>query len=225
MTDLIKKIEDLSIACFSFLTKEEREAKVPARYFTDEKGKGKELKTSDYMVKSAGKGLYFAVERKHLVTKDMKNAFSDALEQYKQVAKYTKDPEVLYNMGVAYFLAEDKNKAEESLRTAYNNLSDAREEKKVAWMLGVSDREEGQFMQGAGCFNCMDKGFKGRTGIYEVLLIDEMVRSMILKRNSAQEIAKAAMAAGRLTTLRDDAGRKVLAGLTSLEEAASAVMG
>jgi len=69
----------------------------------------------------------------------MKNKFSEAIDQYKSVSEYGKDPEVLYNMGVAYFLTEDKDRAEDSLRTAYSNLSGDREEKKVAWMLGVSD--------------------------------------------------------------------------------------
>ena len=69
----------------------------------------------------------------------MKNDFSEAIDQYKRVSEYNKDPEVLYNMGVAYFLTDDRDKAESSLRTAYTNLSGAKEEKKVAWMLGVSD--------------------------------------------------------------------------------------
>ncbi len=87
------------------------------------------------------------------------------------------------------------------------------------------DRVEGaNFMQGTGCFNCMDKGFKGRTGIYEVLIIDEMVQTMILNRKSAQEITRAAQQAGKLTTLKEDAAAKVLAGETTLEEAASAIM-
>jgi type IV pilus assembly protein PilB len=70
----------------------------------------------------------------------------------------------------------------------------------------------------------MDKGYKGRTGVYEILIIDEMVQDMILNRNSAQEIARAARKAGSLKTLKDDAAKKVLQGITTLEEAASAVI-
>ena len=84
--------------------------------------------------------------------------------------------------------------------------------------------EGANFMQGTGCFNCMDKGFKGRTGIYEVLVIDDMVQEMILSRRTAQEITRAARQAGSLTTLREDAAAKVLEGVTTLEEAASAIM-
>lgn len=80
------------------------------------------------------------------------------------------------------------------------------------------------FVKGNGCYNCMDKGYKGRTGIFEVLVIDEMVQDMILQRASAQEITRMAGKAGKLRTLKDDAAAKVLAGITSIDEAASAVM-
>lgn len=89
---------------------------------------------------------------------------------------------------------------------------------------GMEKIEGANFMQGTGCFNCMDKGFKGRTGIYEVLIIDEMVQEMILNKKSAQEITRAAVQAGTLTTLKEDAAAKVLNGETTLEEAASAIM-
>jgi type IV pilus assembly protein PilB len=89
---------------------------------------------------------------------------------------------------------------------------------------GIDDVENAKFLQGNGCFNCMDKGYKGRTGIFEVLIIDEMVQDMILKRKSSQEIARAARQTGSLQTLKQDAATKALAGITTLEEAASAVM-
>ncbi len=80
------------------------------------------------------------------------------------------------------------------------------------------------FVKGTGCFNCMDTGYKGRVGLYEILSIDEMVQNMILQKKSAQEITRAAKAEGLLSTLMEDATRKVLEGVTTLEEAASAVM-
>ncbi|MFH2219354.1 MAG: ATPase, T2SS/T4P/T4SS family [Pseudomonadota bacterium] len=89
---------------------------------------------------------------------------------------------------------------------------------------GMDKLEGATFVQGSGCFNCMDKGYKGRTGVYEVLIIDEMVQEMILERKSAQEISRTAQRAGKLTTLREDAAQKVLEGETTLEEAASAIM-
>lgn len=102
-----------------------------------------------------------------------------------------------------------------------------REDKPTAAALdfwGFDAPEKMNFFKGNGCFNCMDKGYKGRTGIFEILVIDEMVQEMILKRASAQEITRAARKAGNLRTLKDDAIAKVASGITSLEEAAPAVM-
>lgn len=90
---------------------------------------------------------------------------------------------------------------------------------------GMGNLEGSNFQRGKGCFNCFNTGYKGRTGIFEVLAMDEMVEDMILKRRSAQEITRAAQKAGSLRTLKEDAAEKVRMGITTLEEAASAVMG
>ena len=89
---------------------------------------------------------------------------------------------------------------------------------------GMDQFPNARFVKGMGCYNCMDKGYKGRTGLFEVLMIDEMVQDMILKRCSAQEITRAAHKAGKLRTLKEDAAEKVAKGITTLDEAASAVM-
>jgi type IV pilus assembly protein PilB len=84
--------------------------------------------------------------------------------------------------------------------------------------------QDANFQHGRGCFNCMQTGYKGRTGVYEVLIIDEMIQNLILKRKPAHEIARAAKEAGNFTTLEENAAEKVIQGVTSLEEAASAIM-
>ncbi|MGD0400025.1 MAG: ATPase, T2SS/T4P/T4SS family [Syntrophobacteraceae bacterium] len=89
---------------------------------------------------------------------------------------------------------------------------------------GLENDEDATFMRGKGCFNCMNTGYKGRIGIFEILFNDEMIQDMVLKRNSAQEITRAAVNAGKLRTLRDDAILKVKQGLTTFEEAMSAVV-
>ncbi|BBO80074.1 general secretion pathway protein GspE [Desulfosarcina ovata subsp. sediminis] len=89
---------------------------------------------------------------------------------------------------------------------------------------GLDKVQGANFVKGKGCFNCMDKGYKGRTGIFEILAIDEMVQDMILRRVSSQDIMRAARDAGNLRTLKDDAIRKVVEGETTLDEAMSAVM-
>lgn len=87
------------------------------------------------------------------------------------------------------------------------------------------DKSEGtNFSRGRGCSNCMNTGYKGRTGIFEVLIVDEMIQDMILKRKSTQEIMRAAQQAKRLRPLKKDAADKALKGITTLEEALSAVM-
>jgi type IV pilus assembly protein PilB len=103
-------------------------------------------------------------------------------------------------------------------RTAYVPSEEARR----YWHLDGVDVSG--FVTGQGCFNCMHTGYKGRTGVYEVLVIDPMIQDMILKRRSAHEINRAAIDAGSFSTLRDNALEKVMQGITSLEEAASAVL-
>ena len=69
----------------------------------------------------------------------------------------------------------------------------------------------------------MNTGYRGRTGIYEVLIIDESIQELILKKKSAPEITKTAIESGNFRTLKENAAEKVLQGVTTLEEAASAV--
>jgi type IV pilus assembly protein PilB len=90
--------------------------------------------------------------------------------------------------------------------------------------VGLDGAEDANFQRGKGCNQCMNTGYKGRTGVFEVLINDEMVQRMILERRPAQEITWEAKKSGRLRTLQEDAAGKVLLGITTLEEAATAVM-
>ncbi len=89
---------------------------------------------------------------------------------------------------------------------------------------GQSIPEDARFQRGRGCFHCQDTGYRGRIGIYEILLIDDAIRDMIIKNRASHEIARAAQAAGHLRLLKEDAFDKVARGITTIEEAASAVM-
>ncbi len=89
---------------------------------------------------------------------------------------------------------------------------------------GLDNLENTNFMKGKGCFNCLNTGYKGRTGIYEVLVIDDMIQKMILKNSTSQEITRSAIQAGNLTTLKENAAEKVRQGITTFEEASSAVL-
>lgn len=94
----------------------------------------------------------------------------------------------------------------------------------VAMGITEQDTKNVTFQRGKGCYQCKNTGYKGRTGLFEVLVNDEMVQDMIIKKMPSQEITRAAVDAGKLRTLRDDAAGKVIKGITTLEEAASAVM-
>jgi general secretion pathway protein E len=77
------------------------------------------------------------------------------------------------------------------------------------------------FYKPGGCDQCMNKGFIGRRGIYELLVIDDAVGPLILRSADAQTIKRAAIAQG-MDTMRDDGARKVLRGLTTVEEVLAA---
>jgi general secretion pathway protein E len=70
---------------------------------------------------------------------------------------------------------------------------------------------------GAGCDACKHTGYRGRTGIHELLVIDDDVRALIMKNADAAAIRRAGTVAGMLT-LRQDGAAKVLAGETTIEE-------
>jgi len=89
---------------------------------------------------------------------------------------------------------------------------------------GLDNSENTNFMKGKGCFNCLGTGYKGRTGIYEVLVIDDLIQKMILKNSTTPEITRAAIQAGNLATLKENAAEKVRQGITTFEEASSAVL-
>jgi type IV pilus assembly protein PilB len=91
-----------------------------------------------------------------------------------------------------------------------------------AW--GINNKDGANFVKGKGCFNCMHTGYKGRTGIYEVLIIDEAIQDLILKRRSSHEIHQSALKSQKFTSLRENAAEKAIKGITTLEEAASAVL-
>ena len=89
---------------------------------------------------------------------------------------------------------------------------------------GFEKAETIEFVRGKGCNQCMDTGYKGRIGFYEILYMDDTIRQMILEGISANEIAKIATASGQLTTLKMDAVQKIMDGDTTVKEAVSAIM-
>ena len=72
-----------------------------------------------------------------------------------------------------------------------------------------------------GCEKCENKGFTGRIGIYELMLMDDSVGNLILQKADAQAIKRAAQGQG-MDSLRDDGARKVFEGRTTVEEVVAA---
>jgi general secretion pathway protein E len=68
-----------------------------------------------------------------------------------------------------------------------------------------------------GCSSCQQTGYKGREGIFELMVVDDEMQSLILKTSDANAIKKLAVEHGMLT-LRRDGARKVLEGITTIEE-------
>jgi type IV pilus assembly protein PilB len=84
----------------------------------------------------------------------------------------------------------------------------------------MAQLKEVEFVRGKGCPECNGLGFVGRVGVYEVLYVDDLVQDMILRRASGREIEHAAVEAGVFSTMKMDALSKVVAGVTTIEEAA-----
>lgn len=74
-----------------------------------------------------------------------------------------------------------------------------------------------KFWHGAGCDECRGSGYTGRLGIYELLVVNEELRPLILNRSAASTIAQKAVSQG-MRTLRHDGWKKVREGITTVEE-------
>jgi type IV pilus assembly protein PilB len=86
----------------------------------------------------------------------------------------------------------------------------------------MEDGEKVMLNRGRGCDTCRHTGYKGRIGIYELMLVNEEIAELMVRRAPVSEIRNAARANG-MKTLQEDGLRKVLAGITSVEEVARVV--
>jgi general secretion pathway protein E/type IV pilus assembly protein PilB len=84
--------------------------------------------------------------------------------------------------------------------------------------------KERPLWRGAGCRACRQTGFRGRTGIHELMVTNENIKELIVQRTNAGHIRQVALKAGMLT-LRMDGWRKVLAGITTIDEVARVTAG
>jgi type II secretory ATPase GspE/PulE/Tfp pilus assembly ATPase PilB-like protein len=73
------------------------------------------------------------------------------------------------------------------------------------------------FFRGRGCDMCRQTGYKGRMGIHELMVINEELADMIVRRAPLSELKEAARGAG-MKTLQEDGFRKAMDGFTTVDE-------
>ncbi|HTI99831.1 MAG TPA: GspE/PulE family protein [Dongiaceae bacterium] len=129
----------------------------------------------------------------------------------------------LIDMGIEPFLVASSVEAVMAQRLVRNICSGCKTEQKVERdylkRIGfpAAEIDTATFWHGVGCESCRQLGYQGRQGIYELLLVTEAIRPLIMNRAPATTIAARAMEAG-MRTLRTDGWNKVKAGRTTIEE-------
>jgi general secretion pathway protein E len=83
--------------------------------------------------------------------------------------------------------------------------------------LGVTFPPDFKFYRGTGCDHCRQTGYQGRVAIYEICLVTEPLRRLILQKRDGSELKQCAIAQG-METLRHDGWRRVGQGITTIEE-------
>ncbi|HEX4034932.1 MAG TPA: ATPase, T2SS/T4P/T4SS family [Solirubrobacteraceae bacterium] len=126
-------------------------------------------------------------------------------------------PMRLVDMGIEPYLVASSINCVIAQRLARRVCSTCRQAVTVAGSaVGLADGEC-EIYEAAGCPRCRNTGYRGRIGLYEVMNVSEEIRSLIVSRAPAQEIAAVAVAQG-MATLRDDGFTKVREGATTLVE-------
>jgi len=84
-------------------------------------------------------------------------------------------------------------------------------------MMGEAAASDGKLWKGVGCRACRQSGFRGRTGIHELMVNNDVIKDLVGQRVNSGVIRLEALKSGMIT-LRQDGWRKVLAGTTTIEE-------
>jgi general secretion pathway protein E/type IV pilus assembly protein PilB len=129
----------------------------------------------------------------------------------------------LIDMGIEPFLVASSVEALMAQRLVRTICPSCKVEQQVErdYLLKIgfpeAEIETTRFWKGAGCEQCRQLGYQGRTGIYELLILSEAIRPLVLNRAAASTIAQRAIEHG-MRTLRVDGWNKVRAGITTIEE-------
>ena len=84
--------------------------------------------------------------------------------------------------------------------------------------IGISEQDAGFVRKGAGCSECRGTGFRGRSGLFEMLTVDEEVRSMITRQEPATHIKQYAQRQQNMVTMLQDGREKAIQGHTTVQE-------
>jgi len=139
---------------------------------------------------------------------------SDAPLAIKRMADMGVDPYLLASSLIAVL-------AQRLVRRVCSNCAASHEPpadllRRLAARTGL-DLSQGRFRRGAGCSECRQTGYRGRTGIYELLEVTHGIAELIARPVSVHELRAAALEAGMTTMLRDGI-EKAAQGITTIEE-------
>jgi type II secretory ATPase GspE/PulE/Tfp pilus assembly ATPase PilB-like protein len=134
----------------------------------------------------------------------------------------------LLDMGIEPFLVSSAVRAVLAQRLVRKLCIHCREKyepsKADIKILGIEGKENQVFYRKKGCKRCNEAGYKGRIGIFELLVIDEEIREMILNKSPSTTIMEKSLSKG-LVRLKTAAVRMVVDGITSVDEIVRVVSG
>lgn len=127
----------------------------------------------------------------------------------------------LVDMGVEPFLISSSISAVAAQRLVRLICKDCKENyapsAKLLEEVGLAASKDIKFYRGRGCDKCLNTGYKGRIGIFELMVPDDEIRGLTVAKASSTEMRKAAVKGG-MKTMQQDGLAKVRAGLTTVEE-------
>jgi len=109
------------------------------------------------------------------------------------------------------------------MRQTIKPASDIAIQQSIVKMMGPSD-SSGTLWKGVGCRSCRQSGYRGRTGIHELMVNNDLIKELIVQRVNSGLIRLEALKAGMIT-LRQDGWRKVMRGKTTIDEVARVTAG
>ena len=130
----------------------------------------------------------------------------------------------MIDMGVESFLVSSSVNAiiaQRLIRKICNNCSEEfTPGREYLAQVGLTPEDLGDrpLFRSTGCSECLNTGYQGRIGIFELMVMTDDLKNFILTSSDSNQIRKRALEAGGMLTLRQDGLQKVMAGLTTLEE-------